>query len=257
MEFDTPRDTAIPTITSAIDAYASRFRPFVAVPDKDMFLRHLNMFHGLIDRLLLGSIHLNAIAQIKKDPEFEHFLPECADVFAKMREDTFEKLTKDWTRQWGIFEKAIFIDATKRGIERKSFLEAPMSQENKPYRGARNCPPAEVTMWRMLNWNMEMAGAEPYLFLIRQLAMRIIFAAYAKNFLENSACLFLGLIRATKLPHEWHEALELRFAARLHSGTPTPQDDYFGFMILREMDLMGDLFELVLRQLQDPIPDRK
>ena len=256
MQFETPKNTDVPTITSAVEAYASRFRPFTAIPDKDTFLRHLSILHGLISHLLSGSINLQAVARIKKEPEFEHFLaelPKCADAFARIDEAMFEDLKESWTEQWGIFEKAIFIDAAKRGIVKERFL-VPDMYEDQPYRGAKNLPRAEVAMWRMLNCNPRAVDTSPSLFLIRQLAMRIIFAAYAKNFLESSPCLFLALIRRTELPHEWHEALELRFAARLHSGEFSAQDDYFGYMILREVALMASLFELVLRQLQDPIP---
>lgn len=235
--FDELGNTIIATTTDTIDQTASRFEPFIArVEERDQFLRHLKMLHGLVNRLWQGALLLRKM------------------LSGDLVTPSLEKYSRDIGKEWSKLENAIFEDADNLGIKRDIFL-SPTKYGRGPYHGFNYKPRAQVTIWRMLDSQFHIHIRDnPSIFLIRQLAMRIIFAAYARNISGSVRSGFVDLVLKTKIPHEWADTQELQFAAELYPGNIEREGRHFGYVILREVILMIDLFELALRQLEDSLP---
>lgn len=233
-KFATPENTIISTPEIAVEKLAGQYKPFIPfLSNPGIFLRQLHVFYDLAGDLWQGRCHLR------------HETPMRGDGLK------FQSYTIDLDREWLSYVDAAFADAMSRGVSRGVFMN-PRSGSMDAWSGARNEPSAYTTIGRMLDGNFHSNRTEPSLYLMRQLACRIIMASYVRNISTAVKSEFFNLVREHKLPGRWDEAQELIWASCFYKEK-VAADHRFGYLMVREFHLMADLFELVLRQLQDPL----
>lgn len=234
--FATPKDTTIPTIASAVAQHRKKYDRLPRIGTVDQFLRHLQEIRYIADLLQGCAILLGTCAgDLGLGENFMHYADCSAHAWYKLK-------------------GATIIDAFGRGIKEKDFI-TPSCSGLEAYRGASVRPPAVISLERILDVQFD----EPCIFLIRTLGIRIALTAFVEshgNHFEDTSV--YGFIHGS-LPTEWEDALELLWAAMLYAmlrpGVLDTSQHSFSDLILRETDLAADLFELVVRQLQDPLPD--
>lgn len=232
--FATPTNTVIPTVHTAVEEVAKRHKPFVPfLSNRDVFLRHLYEFRKIVDELWQGRCHLR------------HENVERGDQLA------FEQYTIVLDAEWLALIEAAYEDASDCGVSREEFI-VPYMQRMKPWRGVRCEPPAEITISRALGGQFSLHD-DPVIFLMRQLACRITMAAYANCVSTAVKSRFFDRLRNTSLPQEWRDTDELKWAAALYKGEHGTEHHSFGYLMIRELGFMTSLFELMFRQMQEPI----
>lgn len=235
IQFNMPRDTRVSSIAVAVDRTALGLKPLiVGLEDRDLFLRHLRLLCNLANGLWLGAVILEDGFKTKRSTfsfmEYSHCVKE----------------------EWAKLESAAFDDASDRELSVDNFL-FPIKRGRHPYHGCEFEPHAQMGLKRMLSCQFSLVD-NPSLFLIRQLAMRILFKAYVRNITETVKSKFVDLVREMKLSREWQEAAELQFAAEFHIDKMGMENSHFGDIVLHEVAIMKDILELALRQFQDPLP---
>jgi hypothetical protein len=91
-------------------------------------------------------------------------------------------------------------------------------------------------------------GVSPSDFLLRHLGLRIALKAFAEinNHVDSK---LLKRLSAISFPEKWIDVLEIKTAATYHDENCL--SGRFSFLIITEVQLMADLFEMLLMKLHE------
>ena len=235
-KFKTPTDSVMPTVDIAVVLLAGRLERFVTgLENMDQFLRHLRVFYIVTEHLWQGAMHLASLTNVDEDTRM--FLDE---------------ITGAWGKEWNCLADVIVKDAVFYGVCEEHFM-FPTKDSSGDWEERK--PHACASLSQLLGCQFHTDDV-PSIFLMRQLAMRILFMAYAQSVHETVTSEFIQRARFIKLPWEWCGVPELSLAAGLYTEKQGASSQIFSNRIYEEVCLMADIFELVLRQLQDPLPAR-
>jgi hypothetical protein len=226
--FSTPGHTIISTPHKAFAKFREKFQPHFRIKQTRgfHFLFLLSHTRRVVDCLWQGAVHLGSREQ-----------PDIREYGKRMNEF------------WLTFTDAAMEDVKELGLTWSDVIDPTRAHKNVPH--YHHPCTGSVTLARMLSCQFHIHDTIPT-FLMRHLAARITLTAYGDIVQARHASHCFAMLASMPIEDRWQDTPELPLAASVFEGRITPTHDQFGYEVMREAELISDLWELTLRQMAEP-----
>lgn len=223
----TLKNSIISTPQIAVLNVAKKITPIAIVGEEKLTkLRYIYELSFIIGQLWQGCVYLQNIED------------------GKINISIVENFEKFWSDVFG----SGIEDAMSIGLTYEQFINSMLVWRFIP--GACiNTPSASISISRMLDCQFNL-GASPRSFLLRHLGLSIALKAFAE-INSGVSSLFLKKLKELSFFEDWIDMHEINMATKYCDENCL--SNHFRFLVIKEVYLMSDLFELVLIKLAEQI----
>ncbi|MFC1623679.1 hypothetical protein ACFL05_00990 [Patescibacteria group bacterium] len=222
-KIETPENTVIPTPQSAVQGKKQAIEKVARIQNKKaVILKYVYELNGIVSHMWQGCAHLESLSDDDSVSTGEYF------------RSFWEKATSNSLK-----------DAKSFGLTVSQFIAPDLVCRYIP--SARHSPRVGVSINRMLDCQFHLEAKQSD-FLLRHLGLRIVLKAFAEinNHVDSK---FLKTLNTISFPERWIDVPEIKAATAYHDEDCL--SNRFSYLIIKEIELMADLFELLLIKLHE------